>query len=1051
MAKDEKAIIEVILKGQAANASLKEMQAAARALRAELSRMPADSDKFTQKSKEFQNLNSRIKNTTNELNGMGSAFLSLNKVIGGFVAANVITGGISKIIAKFSEAITVQKEFEKSLQNLSAITGASGKDLEFYSKKAQELGNNVEGGAKAVIEAYKLIGSAKPELLNNAFAMNQVTEAAILLSQASGLELPEAATRLTDAMNQFGAPAREAAKYVDALASAAKYGAAEVPDVTEALLRFGTAAKSSNIDIYESAAAIELLAEKGIKGADAGTALRNIFAKLSSADVLPERASEMLAQAGVNIQILKDKTIPLNERLLELSKIAGNASAITKTFGLENKIAGEVLITNLPRLAELNTQMKITGIANEQASKNTDTFSQATLRATNAWNNFTLGLTNGKTSGLFKGIIEGWTTSLENFAQYLNGSRGLHIQADAILSQNVRTGSRVTEKQAMNLASAGLDIGSGKSISENQKMIIGLAQAYDSYLQVLSKSNNYNQDSIAVLNSLDKSNKQLKAQYDSGKLSLQDYNIALRLLLNTSKQIETGNKDGINKNGTVSTPAVQLGIIAKLQKEIEDLVAKRITATSTLEIADYNKQIKNKQEYLDILLGKESEYARKLKDKHRQLMDELKKIEEENRTQGMADWAAENIKLMDAEKELTAKIKADGIMSAKEKEEAIFLVHQTTNRKITANNKKALDETAKEEAEHLAEEAEHLAEYTKLTNDEIMNELQAVEDKYAKQLEYYKADKEKTIELEKAKKKEIDAIWGKSDTKTGKAETKKSSSKQGEIINDVLNYYAVLESVGQAYFQMQANNRSIEQAALDAKYDKDLAREQKLLDQKIISQTQYDKRVAKLEAEKTNRQRQFNQEEYKREKQAARYNTIIAGIEGIARIWAVDAPNPVKAGILTGILAAGTAARLAMINAQKPPTFAMGGLTTPGGMVNSSTLFGSSSGRPFIAGEAGSEWVAPNWMLQNPITANTIGMLEAMRSNRTFASGGSTGSMASSSNKVSSSGTSAKNSNDLTTILSRLADHLDNGIGVNYDLLTKASASVENAKRLSRV
>ena len=89
--------------------------------------------------------------------------------------------------------------------------------MTILKQKAIELGVSVKGGATATVEAFKLIGSAKPELLANKEALSQVTEQAILLAQASGLELPDAATRLTDAMNQFGAGSEQAGLFVDTL------------------------------------------------------------------------------------------------------------------------------------------------------------------------------------------------------------------------------------------------------------------------------------------------------------------------------------------------------------------------------------------------------------------------------------------------------------------------------------------------------------------------------------------------------------------------------------------------------------------------------------------------------------------------------------------------------------------------------------------------------------------------------------------------------------------------------------------------------------------
>jgi TP901 family phage tail tape measure protein len=290
--------------------------------------------------------------------------------------------GVSQVFRTGSEAII---DFNQAVADLSAITGASGEDLDFYKKKANELGIGVEGGASAVIEAYKLIGSAKPELLENAEALNQLTESAIMLSQASGLELPEASKQLTDAMNQFGASADEAGKFIDVLASGAKFGSAEIPQITEALLKFGAIAKATNVSVEESTGAIELLAENGLKGAEAGTKLRNAMLKLSAPDALPKKAKDILKDMNISFTDLADKTKPFSERLKVLQPLLKNSTGMVKVFGTENVVAGQVLLENTERLEDLTTKMHTNGVAQEQANERTNTLGHSLIELKNTF------------------------------------------------------------------------------------------------------------------------------------------------------------------------------------------------------------------------------------------------------------------------------------------------------------------------------------------------------------------------------------------------------------------------------------------------------------------------------------------------------------------------------------------------------------------------------------------------------------------------------------------------------------------------------------------
>lgn len=323
--------------------------------------------------------------------------------------------GVGSVVRTGVEAIV---EFDQAVADLSAITGAGGKDLEFYKQKANELGIGVEGGASAVIEAYKLIGSAKPELLSNAEALNELTESAIILSQASGMTLPEASKNLTDAMNQFGASSEEAGKFIDVLASGSKFGSAEIPLITEALLKFGAIAKSSNVSVQESTALIELLAENGQKGAEAGTKLRNVMLKLASPDALPTDAKDILNELGVSFETLSDETIPFEERLEALTPLLEDAEGMTKVFGVQNVVAGQIILENTERLSELTEQMDTNGVAQEQANERTNTLGFALMELKNSF--LALFTSIGSGEGAFQGLIDGLKWVTQNLPQIVN-------------------------------------------------------------------------------------------------------------------------------------------------------------------------------------------------------------------------------------------------------------------------------------------------------------------------------------------------------------------------------------------------------------------------------------------------------------------------------------------------------------------------------------------------------------------------------------------------------------------------------------------------------
>jgi TP901 family phage tail tape measure protein len=297
-----------------------------------------------QNNQQINNYNQVINNAGNSVKGFVSQLLSAAGLVG---AVYLVYNAISKVI-------NINKEFEKSLSNLAALTGATAEDLDFYREQAIAIGAETKRSGAAVVEAFKLIGGARPELLASREALAAVTKEAIILANASGLELPEAADALAGALNQMQYPAEKARDVIDALARGAQGGAAEIPQINEALQDFGAVLKDTNGSLEEGVALIEVLADRQIKGAKAGVALRNVLLKLSAAEVLPKSARAQLEKFGVDINVVKNNALPLNERLRELGKIAGDASALVKVFGVENVVAGNIILNNVDKFEKLS-------------------------------------------------------------------------------------------------------------------------------------------------------------------------------------------------------------------------------------------------------------------------------------------------------------------------------------------------------------------------------------------------------------------------------------------------------------------------------------------------------------------------------------------------------------------------------------------------------------------------------------------------------------------------------------------------------------------------
>jgi TP901 family phage tail tape measure protein len=355
--------------------------------------------------REYKKLTAEINKNNTALKQHDAAIGNMQRNVGNYGQALKGFGtqllgvlGVGSFLSVVNNAVESNAKFGQSMADLKAITGATDEQMKFFKNSAIDQTKGLEGStasATEYTEALKLIASAKPELLENNNALKQVTDQALLLADASGLELPDAATRLTDAMNQFGASSSQAGKFVDVLAAGAKYGSAEIPQITDALLEFGAVAKSSNVSIQESTALVEALAERGIKGSEAGNKLRNVLISLSAAKGLPKEALDSFERLGVNTDILSDNSLTLNQRLKELKKVSGDEVALLKIFGKENIVAAKTVLNQTDRIAELTVKVDENGVAQDQASERTGTLSGELKKLSNAWESAMIGFGQG--------------------------------------------------------------------------------------------------------------------------------------------------------------------------------------------------------------------------------------------------------------------------------------------------------------------------------------------------------------------------------------------------------------------------------------------------------------------------------------------------------------------------------------------------------------------------------------------------------------------------------------------------------------------------------
>ena len=283
------------------------------------------------------------------MGGLSRAAKGLIGVFGGLLVAR-------QIGRAFAEASEKAKKFEASVSELSAITGLTGAKLDIISKKAAEFGRTTTLSATQAAEAFKLVASTQPQLLALPNQLAKVTEAAIVLAEATGSTLPDAADTVGQSLNQFGLDAEEAERVINVLAAGAQKGASFVNETAEALKYAGTVAASVGVSFESTNSAIQRLSTVGIKASEAGTALRNIFLKLEGQTNTQFKPSIVGFEQA--LQNLQDSQISLTEQ--------------TELFGLRSVVAANALINQAGEVATLTEALTDQDTAYEQQKTKVD-------------------------------------------------------------------------------------------------------------------------------------------------------------------------------------------------------------------------------------------------------------------------------------------------------------------------------------------------------------------------------------------------------------------------------------------------------------------------------------------------------------------------------------------------------------------------------------------------------------------------------------------------------------------------------------------------------
>ncbi len=338
------------------------------------------------------------------VDGLSSSLKKLGAVAGAAVLGKVLL-----------DTANVIRNFEKSISDLSAITGATGADLDRLADASKRIGQTTTLSASQAAEAFKLMASAKPDLLANLDALEATTLAAVTLAEAAGIELPAATAALGESLNQFGASAEEAGRFINVLAAGAKFGASEIEDTAAALKNAGTVASLAGLSFEETNAALQGLAAGGIKGSKAGEKLKSVLIRLQV------QADDRFNPAIHGLSTVLDNLAEANLSVTEKVKI----------FGIEAVSTADLLVQQRETIATVTEKITGSNEAYEQAEKRTDNLDGSIKQLSSAFEAVQLSFSGA--AGGMRVVVDFATDMLNIFASLNSDSDEGSISVASVL------------------------------------------------------------------------------------------------------------------------------------------------------------------------------------------------------------------------------------------------------------------------------------------------------------------------------------------------------------------------------------------------------------------------------------------------------------------------------------------------------------------------------------------------------------------------------------------------------------------------------------------
>lgn len=440
--------------------------------------------------------NSGLKDGLNKMNSLATK---------GLKGITIAVSGATTAIGGLTLAATkVGMGFESSMSQVAATMGITADEInsgseafELLKKAAKDAGSTTKFSASQSAEALNYLALAGYSAEKSVTALPTVLN----LAAAGGLDLAYASDLVTDSMSALGLEMTELESFTDKLAKTSQKSNTSVAQLGEAILTVGGTAKVLAGGTTELNTALGILADNGVKGAEGGTALRNIILSLTAptntaAKKMKELGLEVLDAEG-NMRLLNDIFNDLNDILSDMTQgkqtqvlneifnktdlksvnalLANSGERFDELSGYIDNASGAA--ADMAETMENNLNGKLTvigssleGVGIQVYEKLEEPLKKAADTAIESLGNLSENLANGKLSSSVDAIAEGFGKLIENLAEGVETWLPKILDAFAWLLDNSNT-----------IATGIVAIAAGMAAMNVANMIMGVVKAFQAF------------------------------------------------------------------------------------------------------------------------------------------------------------------------------------------------------------------------------------------------------------------------------------------------------------------------------------------------------------------------------------------------------------------------------------------------------------------------------------------------------------------------------------------------------------------------------------------